>query len=131
MCQEFLWGLGSEGNPRIPLIAWDKVTMPKLIGSLGLTSFQTQARALKVCSISKMFEDNDLEWVLLAQEIANHGLRKGRWSREMRTWSAQDFLILGHDMKVQSRTLKGILSGWIELSAPILKLKPCSLPLSC
>lgn len=85
MCRKFLWGLGFEGNPHIPLIAWDNVTKPKLMGGLGLTSFQTQARALKVQSIANFFDGYDLEWVLLAHEITNHGLRKGRWSREMQS----------------------------------------------
>lgn len=65
MYREFLWGLGSEGNPRIPLITWENVTNPKLMGGLGLTNFQTHAKALKIRSISKLFEYYDSEWVLL------------------------------------------------------------------
>lgn len=48
MCREFVWGLGEQGNPRVPLIAWDIVVQPAALGGLSITSFQKHALLLKL-----------------------------------------------------------------------------------
>lgn len=47
MCCEFFWGLGEQGNPRIPLVAWENVAREKLGGGLELTDFHMLAKAIK------------------------------------------------------------------------------------
>lgn len=40
ICQEFFWGLGEQGNPRIPLVASKNIAREKIYGGLDLTNFQ-------------------------------------------------------------------------------------------
>lgn len=128
-CREFLRGMGSEGNPRIPLIAWDTTTCPRIMGGLGITKFQDQACTLKHRSMSKLFAGYDTYWVYLAKGIAQRGLKKGHWKREFNSWSIQDILLLSPEFKVQSRMLRGLFSTWNQLSS-VLRLSPCHIPSS-
>ncbi|KAL2621494.1 hypothetical protein R1flu_001699 [Riccia fluitans] len=50
----FLWGLGREGRPRIPLIAWSELQKQKGDGGLNLISFDTQGKAMRMRQCAKM-----------------------------------------------------------------------------
>lgn len=78
-------------------------------------------------SVSNFFDNYDSDWVYLAMEISKHGLKKGCWGRELKTWTAHKILLLSPELKVQSRTLCRLLSSWSHLS-PILRLTRGDLP---
>lgn len=114
---EFFWGLGEHGNPRIPLIAWENVVRDKMGGGLGLTDFHRMSKAMKYRSVMKLLHNYDTEWVGLAHELIRKGIAIGRWAKEIRSWTTQEFLLLSLDAHIPSRTLKGVLAGWLEPSS--------------
>ncbi|KAJ3691252.1 hypothetical protein LUZ61_020416 [Rhynchospora tenuis] len=44
--RRFIWGMNAQGNQRIPLISWQNVCLPKVVGGLGLCDLQLQNLAL-------------------------------------------------------------------------------------
>lgn len=122
LCQEFFWGLGEQGNPKIPLVAWDHVGREKIGGRLDLVDFQSLSRSMKYRSILKLLLDYDTEWVSRARELIHKGITKGRWSKEMKGWTTQHFLLLSPKAHVPLRTLRRVLAGWTT-PASVLSLR--------
>lgn len=88
------------------------LTRAKLKGGLGLTQSSNQALTLKVRGLNKLFDGEETQWVTMSQSLINKAVWKGRWSKESRSSSAQEFLLLAHTTLVQSKTLQGLLIGW-------------------
>lgn len=81
VCKEFFWGLGEQGNPRIPLVAWENMAREKINGGLDLTDFHSILKAMKYRSILKLISDFDTKWVSIARVLIRGspravGLRK-------------------------------------------------------
>lgn len=96
-------------------------------GGLDLTNFHCMAKAMKYKSVLKLFSGYDTEWVCIAHALMKKGLAKGRWAKELRGWTTQDFVILSSDGHIPSRTLRGVLVGWFALAA-VLTLSGGYLP---
>lgn len=129
ICREFFGGLGEQGNPKIALIAWENVLQSKLGGGLELIDFYRMSRAMKYKSVLKLLSNYDSKWVSLAYALTQKGITKGRWAKEMRSWTTQDFLLLSPKAHIPSRMLRGLLAGWTEPSS-ILDLWQGHLPTS-
>lgn len=39
MHREFLWGPNEQGNPKVPLVAWETISKPMFEGGLEILSF--------------------------------------------------------------------------------------------
>jgi hypothetical protein len=102
---QFIWGLSEEGRTKRPLIAWDKITQPKLEGGLELHSLREQSQLLKIRNVSKLIKNCEAEWVWMASDIISRSLNTGANRKETRGWSVPEFLLLDPPTKPPSKTL--------------------------
>lgn len=66
LCKEFVWGFGDQGNPRVPLVAWDTITKLTSKGGLDFSSFQDHAILLKLWCATQLVQGADIAWVAMA-----------------------------------------------------------------
>lgn len=83
-------------------MAWENVTMEKLGGGLDLTDFHNTSKALKYGSMMKLLTSYDTEWVHIAHELMRKRITKGRWSKEMKSWTTQEFLLVSSEAHIPS-----------------------------
>lgn len=72
-------------------------------------SFSKQVKALKYRRVKILLKSYDTKWVSITQEII---CKVGRWSKEFKSWSAPDFLLLSPSGKFEAKNLKGVQAGW-------------------
>ncbi|KAL3678268.1 hypothetical protein R1sor_021224 [Riccia sorocarpa] len=48
LCRMFLWGVNSEGNHKVPLVAWKEIQKTKKTGGLAMENFQVASKALRM-----------------------------------------------------------------------------------
>jgi hypothetical protein len=60
-----LWNCGDTNERKIPLIAWKKVTRPKMKGGFGVIKLRVQNEALLLKNLHKFINRADLPWVQL------------------------------------------------------------------
>lgn len=82
--REFLWGLGDNGDPKVPLVAWSTITKSTKDGGLNFQPFEYQAQLLKMRCTAHIVENFPTEWVKIANVIIKGNLRKGPHKRERR-----------------------------------------------
>ncbi|KAL3692443.1 hypothetical protein R1sor_006094 [Riccia sorocarpa] len=113
LSRQFLWGENPEGNPKVPLVAWDKIQKPKRHGGLGITEFRELSKATRMKHVAKFFTHPDEEWVETAEQLIRSVNSRGREDRERSTWSFQDLLILKPPVRVHAApTISGLLDCW-------------------
>lgn len=56
ICREFVWGIGEQGNPKVPLVAWNTISTPTLEGGLSILNFLLHAALLKLWCASQLVE---------------------------------------------------------------------------
>ncbi|KAL3697792.1 hypothetical protein R1sor_011868 [Riccia sorocarpa] len=116
ICRTFIWGTSTEGKEKKTLVAWEIFCKSKLEGGMGFTSFDTQAKALKMRFITQMLENQPLDWVAAANAIIEWKIAdtKSRW-KEL-TWTVPEILLLGTKMRMENTpTLRRMLDGWWEV----------------
>jgi hypothetical protein len=112
VCRQFLWGSQPSGNPKMPLVAWNKITTSKLEGGLGITSFKVQARNLKLKFISKLTDQGPQEWGHMLSTIIQNSLKHGILRKETKFWTVQEYLILFPPVHIFSRIGRCLMSSW-------------------
>ncbi|KAL3691172.1 hypothetical protein R1sor_004823 [Riccia sorocarpa] len=113
ICQGFVWGTSKEGNEKKALVAWDTFCRRKEEGGVGLTAFDTQAKALKMRFVSQLLEDKDSDWVHLAKAIIQWKTANTASRSEENQWQPRDILLLGARLKLsETPTLNRMLEGW-------------------
>ncbi|KAL3687463.1 hypothetical protein R1sor_013772 [Riccia sorocarpa] len=112
---EDLWGWNEEGNPKLALIAWDRIALAKEEGGLGWTRFKVMADALNVRQVSRILEGGSAEWIQLAKSFVLRTLRGGAYQRECSQWTIEEGLLLLPLTKVEgSATLTRMLGSWYK-----------------
>ncbi|KAL3687495.1 hypothetical protein R1sor_013804 [Riccia sorocarpa] len=48
LCRMFLWGVNSEGNHKVPLVAWQEIQKTKKAGGLTMENFQAASKAMRM-----------------------------------------------------------------------------------
>jgi hypothetical protein len=109
----FLWGYTEDGQSKVPLMAWHKLTRPKSEGGLGLLNFSKQAQALKLRHISKILEGHQSEWTWMVRDDICTGLRRGPLKQETKHWLVEEFLLLLPPIQIFSKITRGLLQGWM------------------
>ncbi|KAL3696459.1 hypothetical protein R1sor_010535 [Riccia sorocarpa] len=110
---EFLWGRTAEGASKKALVSWEKICRMKEVGGLGLVYFELQARSLKMRLVTKLLENEDLDWVHIAKTILTWKILDTRSRSNEIGRPVQETLILGNQMRLgDTPTLAKILEGW-------------------
>lgn len=68
VCRKFLWGTNDDGKPKKAIIAWNEITHTKEAGGLDIRTFELQALALKLRSVTQILQNRNVEWVWMAKE---------------------------------------------------------------
>lgn len=75
--RSFLWNNSKDGKPRIPLLAWDKVYLPKELGGSGIRSLENQNLALGAKLVWKLYDNLDSLWAnIMFAKYFNNGIRE-------------------------------------------------------
>ncbi|KAL3696995.1 hypothetical protein R1sor_011071 [Riccia sorocarpa] len=115
ICRRFIWGNNSEGNEKKVLISWEKMCRKKEEGGMGLIPFDLQAKALKMRLVTKILEEEDLDWVHIASTIVEWKILDVKARRDEIGWPIQHILILGKKLQIpEAQTLSRIFEGWWE-----------------
>jgi acyl-CoA-binding protein len=122
ICRVFLWGSNEAGNPKIPLVAWNRLTKPKPQGGLGLVNFQSQSQMMKLRFVTKILQNHNSAWVDIAQQHIREALRHGPYRQQVKLWTCQEYLLLQPSVHLKSAALRSLMKGW-KLVLPALKLK--------
>lgn len=94
VCREFVWGLGEQGNPRAPLVAWAIIVHPTTEGGLVIMSFQEHALLLKLRCATQLIIGSPTTWVEMARILIWDSLRSGSRKKERKTWTPSEALLL-------------------------------------
>jgi hypothetical protein len=73
--EDTIYEMGGVNGERAPLVAWKKVTRPKMKGGLGVIKLRVQNEVLLLKNLHKFFNKADLPWVHL---IWNHYYHNGK-----------------------------------------------------
>ncbi|CAM6082402.1 unnamed protein product [Calypogeia fissa] len=65
LCKDFLWGFNKDGGRKLPLVAWEKLALPKIHGGLGFKDIFHHSGALLSRWLLKALDDPTSEWALL------------------------------------------------------------------
>ncbi|KAL3699850.1 hypothetical protein R1sor_017872 [Riccia sorocarpa] len=120
--RQFLWGTAESGKSKTPLIAWDKLHLPKYSGGLGWTELHTRMRAHLAFNALRLFqrENEGANWMRLAHSILKQHLSQGPRS----TWSTQEVLLLSTGIRINGApVLSKILSAWFQKRWTLLARK--------
>jgi hypothetical protein len=79
---------------RIPLIVWQKITQPKILGGLGLVDFCTHSSLLKVQHISKILEGHSSEWTVMVSAHIKEALHHGTLKGVHKFWTVREAILL-------------------------------------
>ncbi|KAL3691489.1 hypothetical protein R1sor_005140 [Riccia sorocarpa] len=116
LCRHFLWGWSEQGNPKKALVSWERIAQPKSHGGLGWCPLSARAKAFNIKIMCQILQGADTEWVQLAKSFILRTLRMGKYQRERRQWSIQEFLLLAPPTKIAgSSTLSRIFRSWHSL----------------
>ncbi|KAL3677968.1 hypothetical protein R1sor_020924 [Riccia sorocarpa] len=116
-------GRNAEGASKKALVAWNKICRRKEDGGMGIVCFELQAKTLKMRLVTKILEDENLDWVHIAKTILTWKVldTKSRWEEVGRP--IQEILLLGNRMRLgEAPTQAKILEGWWTCR-PFLNLK--------
>ncbi|CAM6097625.1 unnamed protein product [Calypogeia fissa] len=95
LCKDFLWGFNKQGGRKLPLVAWDKLALPKIFGGLGFKSLKYHSRALLSRWFLQALDNPSSEWALLLHET----LRLTRWINHQKVkkfrYQFSDLVLLG------------------------------------
>ncbi|KAL3679911.1 hypothetical protein R1sor_022867 [Riccia sorocarpa] len=126
----FLWGRNAEGASKKALVSWNKICRRKEDGGRNLVCFELQARALKMRLVTKLLENEDLDWVHIAKTILIWKILDTKSRADEVGRPVHEDLILGNRMGLgDTPTLAKILEGWWAARS-CLKLKDNS-PIPC
>ncbi|KAL3696978.1 hypothetical protein R1sor_011054 [Riccia sorocarpa] len=129
ICRTFLWGNNKEGNPKIPLVAWQTLMGKKKNGGLDLTPFHTLGEAMKLRQISKLFTDSEEEWVQAAEAIIAEVCRTRPRAHDRAKWSLSERLLLEHPKRIPGApTTEGLLRTWSKVRSCLLINQTSALP---
>ncbi|XP_059068327.1 uncharacterized protein LOC131858877 [Cryptomeria japonica] len=107
--RSFLWNNNRDGKSRIPLLAWDKVCLPKELGGSGIRNLENQNLALGAKLVWKLYDNPASLWarIMFAKYLSNgdresvfraESLPKGSaiWNF---MWKSIDFLPISSSLK--------------------------------
>ena len=60
--RDFLWNNNKDGKKKLPLVAWDKVCLPKELGGIGIRSLENQNLALGAKLVWKLYDKPSSLW---------------------------------------------------------------------
>ncbi|KAL3697666.1 hypothetical protein R1sor_011742 [Riccia sorocarpa] len=116
VCRRFVWGTNREGTDKKALVAWEKLCKRKDEGGIGLVSFDTQTKTLKLRLVSQLMSDQELDWTLTAKVIIEWKVLSVQCRREEIGDTIQEILIMGKRLSLkETPTLDRILDGWWEI----------------
>ncbi|KAL3681068.1 hypothetical protein R1sor_024024 [Riccia sorocarpa] len=91
------------------------VSKKKEDGGIGLVSFKLQAKTLKMRLVSKLMEDQDLDWTQTARAIIEWKILSVKCKAGEIGDTLQETLIFGRKLQLKdSPTLERMLDGWWE-----------------
>ncbi|KAL3688794.1 hypothetical protein R1sor_015103 [Riccia sorocarpa] len=129
ICRLFFWGATSAGKPRKALIAWKRLCRPKLLGGLGFLAFETRAKALQMRFVSAILDNQDTEWVAMAQRMIQVQLMTGPNKIERRQWEAGTALLLLKSWRFpDAPTLDNLCKVWFAVKKKLHLVDPDQLP---
>ncbi|CAM6102385.1 unnamed protein product [Calypogeia fissa] len=95
LCKDFLWGFNKAGGRKLPLVAWEKMALPKIHGGLGFKEVKAHSKALLCRWILHALDNPRSEW---AQLFAAN-LRLVRWVNQKKIkkycYQSSDLILLG------------------------------------
>ncbi|KAL3679635.1 hypothetical protein R1sor_022591 [Riccia sorocarpa] len=113
VCQ-FLWGTAESGRSKTPLIAWDKLHLPKSSGGLGWSDLYTQMQTHIAYNALRLLKDGNegTNWMRLAHSILKKHLANG----PKKEWSTQEALLLSTGIRIaRAPVLTKILAAWFQV----------------
>ncbi|KAJ4810222.1 RNA-directed DNA polymerase (reverse transcriptase)-related family protein [Rhynchospora pubera] len=63
----FIWGRSPGGSNDIPLLAWDRVCLPKSFGGFGISNLQLLNLSLLLRWLWRLFDKQTSQWTLIAK----------------------------------------------------------------
>ncbi|KAL3686498.1 hypothetical protein R1sor_009072 [Riccia sorocarpa] len=123
-CRRFIWGSTKEGVDKKTWIAWKKMCQRREDGGLGLVGFDLQAKTLKMRLVSKILNQEDLDWIYLMRAIVEWKVLETQCREREIGSPMEDIMLLGNRLQLTTTpTAKRILEGWWE-ARKWLHLKP-------
>ncbi|KAL3675746.1 hypothetical protein R1sor_025694 [Riccia sorocarpa] len=109
LCRHFLWGWNDQENPKVSLVAWERITQRKEDGGLGWTSLREKAMALQVRNIIKVITESNAEWT----KLARHSSYATKWKISTGETAVASGRCSTSISKINgSRTLTRMLTAW-------------------
>lgn len=119
--RDFLWGHNPEGGKQIPLVAWERLTRPKIEGGIGFKDFLSHSDALLNHWFTRALDHPDSDWA----RLFGINLKASTWinSRIIRrnNYSNNDIMLLLTPRAFPSLSYTGsIWHAWTPLRAHLL-----------
>lgn len=112
ICREFLWGPGDNGNPRVPLVAWDMTVQVVGDGGLGILGFSAHTSLLKLRCVAQVVFGANTAWVAMVGILIGDSLNSGVHKKERRSWTPTEALLLWAQVNTSFGTVNCILCSW-------------------
>ncbi|KAL3683001.1 hypothetical protein R1sor_001023 [Riccia sorocarpa] len=114
--RDFLWGRNPNGKTKKPLIAWEILTRRKQKGGLGWTPMELTAEALLLKNFVKILQNQNNDWVLIAQALIRDTLRNSKNTKEVKSWDASQALFSMQNIKIpHSLILNRMIKAWMKV----------------
>ncbi|KAL3694948.1 hypothetical protein R1sor_008599 [Riccia sorocarpa] len=115
LSRQFLWGWIETGAGKKSLLAWDVFSQPKRDGGLGWGRLDTLAQAHLLRNILSLMRPNQDIWTLILQRILHTRVDSSRHPREIKGWTAQEFLLGLKSLKTpRSEFTNALLKTWFQ-----------------
>lgn len=73
----FLWSSNKDGRNKLPLVAWDKVCLPKELGGTGIKNLEKHNLALGAKLVWNLYEKSGSFWEqIMFAKYLNNGPRE-------------------------------------------------------
>ncbi|KAL3688832.1 hypothetical protein R1sor_015141 [Riccia sorocarpa] len=111
ICRRFVWGVNTNGQQKIPLIAWEEFLKSKREGGFAFTSFALQGSALRLKHLLRVFEDTEEDWVTAFQCLLQRAVEKRPGGVQRSQWTAPEILLTDCPKKIlRAQTASGLLA---------------------
>ncbi|KAL3679387.1 hypothetical protein R1sor_022343 [Riccia sorocarpa] len=114
-CRIFLWGEGQSGKAKTPLVGWNRITMRKEAGGLGLRSFKDVGDILKMKYVQRFLAGEKTEWASMFRYLVHKEMKGRAKGNEYRWWTAEEGLLLLHTIPTPKNSIaRHFMKAWIR-----------------
>ncbi|KAL3691247.1 hypothetical protein R1sor_004898 [Riccia sorocarpa] len=119
-CRCFLWGESAAGRQKVALIGWDRITMAKSNGGLGIRPLRDVSAGLKMKYICRLLSGETAEWATMARYLLHQEMMKRARGQELRWWSVEEgLLLLAVIPTPKNSTLRHLVKAWTRIRSSL------------